>query len=60
MFASVFGCPASLAFVCDLERQPALIAIVDIALFHVSAMDHSNLLRSILALDYIQQGSIIK
>jgi hypothetical protein len=53
MLASIVGCSASLAFFQDLELKTALVAIVNFALFHICAVDHSNLLIKILALDYI-------
>jgi hypothetical protein len=60
MLAGVFGCPASPAFFFYLELKAAFIAIVNLAFFHVCAVDHSNLLNSSLVIDYIQRGSIIK
>lgn len=60
MLAGVFRCSASLAFLYDLELQTAFVAIIDFAFFHIRAVDHSNLLIDILALDYIQRGLIIK
>jgi hypothetical protein len=55
MLASIIGCAASLAFLYDLEFQTTFITIVNFAFFHFCAVDHSNLLIDILALDYIQQ-----
>jgi hypothetical protein len=60
MLASVIGCAASLAFFCDLEFKTTFFTIVYFALFHIGAMDHSNLLLSILSHDYIRLGSIIQ
>lgn len=60
MLAGVFGCPASHAFFYHLKLQAAFIAIVNLAFFHVCAVDHANLLVSTLAINYIQRWSIIK
>lgn len=53
MLAIFVGCAASLAFLQDLELETALIAIVDFSFFHICAVNHTNLLIEILALDYI-------
>lgn len=60
MLTGVFRCPATLAFLDNLELQTAFIAVIDVAFFHVRAVDHSSLLIVILALNYIQHELIIK
>ncbi len=60
MLASVIGCAASLAFLYNLEFQTTFLTMVNFAFLHFGAVDHASLLIDILALDYIQHGSIIK
>jgi hypothetical protein len=49
MFARIIGCTASLTFLQDLEFKTAFVAMVNLAFFHICAMDHKNLLIEILA-----------
>jgi hypothetical protein len=60
MFASVIGSAASLAFPNDLEFQTTFLTMINFAFLHFGAVDHASLLIDILALDYIQQESLIK